>query len=72
MWKKFYRWGYTSFGARTIKYTPMLAKKERFRKGLFRKGLFIASIASILLLLMKGLPYKLGYYNAALRHRKAR
>ncbi len=60
IWKKFYRWGYTSVGARSNKYTELLSKKERFRKGLFDKGLFMESVASILLLLIKGVPYKAG------------
>jgi hypothetical protein len=39
----------------------MLRKKERFRKGLFQKDNIKESFASILLLLIKGIPYKLGY-----------
>lgn len=62
IWKKFYRWGYTSVGARKNKYTRLIDKKERFRKGLFGKGLFNKSLMSILLLLLKGVPYKVGYY----------
>jgi hypothetical protein len=64
IWKKFYRWGYTSVGARTNKYSAMLSKKEHFRKGMFAKGYIVASLASILLLLIKGVPYKCGYYLA--------
>lgn len=60
MWKKFYRWGKTSVGARSNKYTELLSKKERFRKGLFQKGNFKESFASIVLLIIKGVPYKLG------------
>ena len=59
---KFYRWGYTSVGARTNKYSELLNKKERFRKGLFKSGLWKESAASILLLLIKGIPYKTGYF----------
>lgn len=62
MWKKFYRWGKTSTGAHHTRYAELLEKKERFRTGLFTKGLIQASFASILLLLLKGVPYKLGYY----------
>lgn len=62
MWRKFYRWGYTSVGARNNKYTNLLNKKERFRKGLFKNGLWEESAASILLLLIKGVPYKIGYF----------
>lgn len=63
IWSKFYRWGYTSVGARSNKYAELLNKKERFRKGLFRKDNFKESAASILLLLIKGVPYKIGYYS---------
>ena len=59
---KFYRWGRTSRQARVDKYKGMLAKKERFRKGMFSRGLIGASLASILLLLIKGFPYKLGEF----------
>ena len=64
IFKKFYRWGYTSVGARSNKYSLLLNKKERFRKGLFRKNLFIESIASIVLMLIKGIPFKIGYFAA--------
>ncbi|KKR54640.1 MAG: Glycosyl transferase, family 2 [Parcubacteria group bacterium GW2011_GWA2_40_23] len=64
MLKKFYRWGYTSVGARNTRYSELLARKEHFRTGLFRRGLLKESVASILLLLIKGLPYKLGYLIA--------
>lgn len=67
MWKKFYRWGYTSVGARANKYSDLLGKKERFRKGLFKHGMIKASNASILLLLIKGVPYKIGYFIGKLK-----
>jgi glycosyltransferase involved in cell wall biosynthesis len=67
IWKKFYRWGYTSVNAHYGKYEELLTKKERFRKGLFKKGLMKESFASITLLLLKGVPYKLGYYMGKLR-----
>jgi glycosyltransferase involved in cell wall biosynthesis len=60
MWKKFYRWGATIADAKFGPYEDFLKKKERFRRGLWSKGLFVASFASILLLLIKGIPYKLG------------
>lgn len=66
MWKKFYRWGKTSAGAHATRYDTLLKKKEKFRTGLFTKGLMKESFASILLLLLKGVPYKLGYYHAKL------
>lgn len=59
---KFYRWGKTSKEARADKYKDMLGQKESFRKGLFSHGLMTASFASILLLLIKGVPYKLGEF----------
>lgn len=64
IWKKFYRWGYTSINAHFGKYDELFAKKERFRTGLFKKGLILESIGSIVLLILKGIPYKLGYYSA--------
>ena len=65
IWKKFYRWGYTSIDAHYGKYDSMLRKKERFRTGLFKNGLILESFASILLLLLKGVPYKTGYFMAS-------
>jgi glycosyltransferase involved in cell wall biosynthesis len=62
--KKFYRWGYTSKAAHEPRYMELLAKKERFRKGLFSKGTYKASVASITLLILKGLPYSLGKLRA--------
>lgn len=66
IWQKFYRWGYTSASAKNNeKYRVLLSKKERFRTGLFSRGLWVASIASILLIIIKGIPYKIGYIKAA-------
>ncbi len=67
VWKKFYRWGYTSVDARYGKYNKLLHTKERLRTGLFRKGLVTASLASILLLSLKGVPYALGYCVGKIR-----
>jgi len=64
MWKKFYRWGKTSNAAHHKRYEELLKKKERFRTGLFSEGLIKASFASVLLLLLKGIPYKIGYFQA--------
>jgi glycosyltransferase involved in cell wall biosynthesis len=69
IWKKFYRWGYTSVGARYGQYEEMLKKKEHFRTGLFQRGYLKASFASTLLLLLKGVPYKIGYFTAKLHKR---
>jgi len=69
MIKKFFRWGKTSVGARFGEYDEMLKKKEVFRKGLFSKGLFIESLASITLLLIKGIPYKIGYFYGKCRNK---
>jgi glycosyltransferase involved in cell wall biosynthesis len=60
--RKCYRWGYTSYTAKAIsKYSNLMRRKERFRTGLFTKGLMIASLASLVLLILKGVPYKIGY-----------
>ena len=60
--KKCYRWGYTGVSAKTEpKYLELMSQKEHLRKGLFGKGVFFESLASILLLIIKGIPYKLGY-----------
>lgn len=60
IFKKFYRWGFTSKAASNPRYKELLASKERFRNGLFSKGTVKASFASIALLLIKGVPYKVG------------
>jgi len=60
MWHKFYRWGRTSRAARLGKYAELLKKKERFRIGSFRRGNFVSGLASFALLLIKGVPYKVG------------
>lgn len=67
VWKKFYRWGYTSKEAHVGEYKHLLHKKERFRKGTFRPGLLIPSLGSILLLAMKGAPYGAGLIMARIR-----
>lgn len=66
LWKKFYRWGYTSVYAHYGKYANLMSQKERFRTGLFTKGLFIESVGSIILLLLKGVAFKIGYYKGKL------
>lgn len=66
LWRKMYRWGYTSKDAHYGKYKLFLSKKENFRTGLFRKGLVKASLASMFLLIFKGIPYKLGHLQARL------
>lgn len=67
VWRKFYRWGYTSKDAHLGEYKELIQKKERFRKGMFKPGLFIASLASILLLVMKGAPYAAGLITAKVK-----
>lgn len=61
VWEKSYRWGYTSIDAHYGKYKKLIDQKERFRTGLFTKGMVLESCASIVLLLLKGIPYKLGF-----------
>lgn len=68
MWKKFYRWGSTSIAAHHPRYDELLSTKERFRTGLFQKGNITASLASVMLLLLKGIPYKMGYYFSRKLH----
>jgi glycosyltransferase involved in cell wall biosynthesis len=67
IWKKFYRWGYTSKEAHLAEYRELMRKKERPRRGMFRPGLFLASLASVLLLGMKGVPYVAGLMAARFR-----
>lgn len=65
LWKKFYRWGFYSARTNSSVYDGFFKERtERFRKGLFKNGLILESFASVLLLLMKGVPYKLGYLIA--------
>lgn len=71
MVRKFYRWGKTSRAAHHPRYEEMLRKKERFRKGLFGNGLVFASVASIILLLIKGLPFFVGLYSSKI-HKKVK
>ena len=63
VWRKFYRWGKTSNAAHLGKYKHLLESKESFRRGLFTKGYIVASLSSIALLILKGVPYKIGYYT---------
>lgn len=63
-WRKFYRWGYTSVDAHSGKYKELMTQKERFRTGLFTNGLFVESLGSILLLIFKGVPFKIGFLVA--------
>ena len=67
VWRKFYRWGYTSKDAHMGEYKELIQKKERFRKGMFRPGLFMASLGSVLLLAMKGVPYAAGLITARVK-----
>lgn len=61
--KKFFRWGFYSKATIKTPYDAYFHKRtERFRKGMFQKGLYKESMASIALLLIKGIPYKSGYF----------
>lgn len=67
LWRKFYRWGYTSVKAHDFgKYHTLMTRKERFRTGVFSKGMLLESLGSILLLVLKGLAFKFGYLMAQL------
>ena len=66
MWRKFYRWGYTS-KVRIGGVGVFLRKKERPRTGLFRSGLFVPSVASLILLAIKALLYGFGLLVARMR-----
>lgn len=67
VWRKFYRWGYTSKDAHLGEYKELIQKKERFRKGMFKPGLFIASLGSVFLLVIKGVPYAAGLVTARVK-----
>lgn len=64
--KKMYRWGYTSVAAHYGPYHELMKQKERFRTGLFTRGLIKESLASIVLLLFKGIAFKVGYYRGVI------
>lgn len=66
IFRKFFRWGYTSLDSHYGKYSKLIEQKERFRTGLFTGGMVKESLASILLLILKGIPFKAGYYKARL------
>jgi len=69
LFKKCYRWGYTGYSAKTQSdYKKLMRHKERFRVGLFTNGLYVESMASILLLILKGIPYMFGYWHAIINH----
>lgn len=62
LWEKYYRWGYYSNETKSSEYDSYFKKRtERLRKGLFKKGLITESFFSLLLLLYKGVPYKIGH-----------
>jgi glycosyltransferase involved in cell wall biosynthesis len=68
MMKKYFRWGYFSVSYTPTKYDSFFSKRtERLRKGMFRKDMIKESLASLLLLLLKGIPYKSGFVIAQFR-----
>lgn len=68
LWRKFFRWGYTSPQAhRVAKYHKLLSRKERFRSGIFTRGLLLESLGSIALLVLKGMAFKAGYMVAQVK-----
>jgi glycosyltransferase involved in cell wall biosynthesis len=73
MWRKFYRWGKTSKTARDDdRYAELLKRKERFRKGSFGRKNYRLSLASFTLLLIKGVPYKVGAVVGRIEGRRAK
>lgn len=65
LWRKFFRWGYTSVTVHDFgRYHTLMTRKERFRTGIFSHGMFIESLGSTLLLVLKGLAFKFGYFMA--------
>lgn len=63
LWKKNYRYGKTTKElVKTGFYQELLKKKVRFRKGAFKSKNLKLALQSYILLLLKGLPYKIGYW----------
>lgn len=69
LFRKFYRWGYTSAAIRKGKYSTLMQEKERFRTGIFTRGLILESLGSIALLILKGLAFKAGGFAARLKEK---
>lgn len=66
--KKFYRWGYYSNFEEPSKYQSFFNQRTmRLRKGIINSGMRKETIASILLLILKGVPYKIGNYTAKIQ-----
>ena len=61
--KKNYRWGKTSRGfVKMGYYQNLIRKKVRFRKGAIKSNNIRLILQSYMLLILKGIPYKLGYW----------
>lgn len=72
LWRKFYRWGYLSISVDSTVYDVFFKKRTmRFRKGMFQRKLMKESFGSILLLLMKNVPYVCGILSG-IAHRIVR
>lgn len=64
LWKKNYRYGKTTKDfIKSGYYRELLTKKVCFRKGAFSHGNIKNGMASYALLLLKGIPYQLGYWS---------
>jgi len=64
---KFYRWGYGSITKHHSKYDQFFKERtERLRNGMLKDGMIKESLASVFLLIIKGISYHLGYIQAKL------
>jgi glycosyltransferase involved in cell wall biosynthesis len=65
LWNKNYRYGVNTkeFSKINSSYQKLLKDKVRFRKGAFNSGNIIQGIQTYLLIILKGIPYKIGYWR---------
>lgn len=71
--KKFYRWGYTSTSVKTSsEYKELFQQKEGFRKGTINLKHPVESLASITLILIKGVPAYAGRFKYILDKRQGK
>ncbi len=68
---KYYRYGRQAACYIHVKrYQDVFFKKERLRYGALPTRSYLAIVASAILLALKGIPYKLGYYSVATKIQK--